>query len=126
MGGVIGESIESVGGARGGCEPTVDVANSGLHVGAGLDAREIRDVDSAADCGVGVAGGEYAGRVASGLETAVLRTQAKQALVGMGWKPAVAAPAVATAAAALGTDAMLEELIFEALRRCPRPASQAC
>jgi hypothetical protein len=49
--------------------------------------------------------------------------QAKDALVGLGWKPKIAAAAVQAAAGALGESAALEALIFEALRRCPRHAS---
>jgi hypothetical protein len=48
--------------------------------------------------------------------------QAKQALVGMGWKPKIAAVAVQAAASALGEGVALEKLIFESLRRCPRVA----
>ncbi|HET9624578.1 MAG TPA: HNH endonuclease signature motif containing protein [Kofleriaceae bacterium] len=50
--------------------------------------------------------------------TAVTRTQAKDALTGLGWKPAVAVRAVDAAIEALGRDAALERVIFEALRRC--------
>jgi hypothetical protein len=49
-------------------------------------------------------------------------TQAKEALVGMGWKPKIATAAVQAAASALGENVAIEKLIFEALRRCPRPA----
>ena len=56
----------------------------------------------------------------SQLDVAVLRTQSKEALVGLGWKPVIATAAVAAACAALGTEVTLEQLIFEALRRCPR------
>ena len=55
------------------------------------------------------------------LDSAIVRTQAKEALVGLGWKPAIAQAAVAAASAALGAEATLERLIFEGLRRCPRP-----
>lgn len=55
------------------------------------------------------------------LDAAILRTQAKAALTGLGWKPAIAHAAVAAAAAAQGEDVTLEHLIFEALRRCPTP-----
>jgi HNH endonuclease len=55
------------------------------------------------------------------LDGAILRTQAKAALIGLGWKPATAHAAVAEAAAAQGTDVALEHLIVEALRRCPVP-----
>jgi hypothetical protein len=62
-------------------------------------------------------------RARSRLNVAVLRTQSKEALVGLGWKPAIATAAVAAASAALGTEVTLERLIFEALRRCPRPTA---
>jgi Holliday junction resolvasome RuvABC DNA-binding subunit len=52
----------------------------------------------------------------------VLRTQAKEALMGLGWKPAVAVRAVDAALDALGSEAALERVIFEALRRCSQPA----
>jgi len=51
----------------------------------------------------------------------MVRTLAREALVGLGWKPAVAGPAVAAAVAALGAEVSLERLIFESLRRCPMP-----
>jgi hypothetical protein len=51
------------------------------------------------------------------------RAQAKEALVGMGWKPKIAAAAVQAAASALSEDVAIEKLLFEALRRCPRPVS---
>ncbi len=57
------------------------------------------------------------------LDAAILGAQAKEALVGLGWKPAMAQAASAAASAALGTGATLERLIFEALRRCPKPTS---
>jgi hypothetical protein len=59
--------------------------------------------------------------VAKNLDAAILRTQAKAALTGLGWKPAIAHAAVAAAAAAQGADVTLERLIFESLRRCPVP-----
>jgi Holliday junction resolvasome RuvABC DNA-binding subunit len=55
------------------------------------------------------------------LDAAILHTQAKAALTGLGWKPALAHAAVDAAAAAQGPDVTLERLIFEALRRCPVP-----
>jgi hypothetical protein len=54
------------------------------------------------------------------LDVAVLRIQAKDALVIAGWKPTVARAAVAAAAETLGVDATLERLIFESFRRCPK------
>jgi hypothetical protein len=53
------------------------------------------------------------------LDAAILRTQAKAALTGLGWKPAIAHTAVAAAAEAQREGVTLERLIFEALRRCP-------
>jgi Holliday junction resolvasome RuvABC DNA-binding subunit len=58
---------------------------------------------------------------ASKLDAAILRTQAKAALTGLGWKPAIAHAAVAAAAAAQGAGVTLERLIFESLRRCSAP-----
>jgi hypothetical protein len=56
---------------------------------------------------------------ASTLDAAVLRAQTKDALVGLGWKPAIACAAVAAASTAMGPEVTLERLIFEALRQCP-------
>jgi Holliday junction resolvasome RuvABC DNA-binding subunit len=55
------------------------------------------------------------------LDATIVRTQTKAALVHLGWKPAIAQAAVAAAWAALGAEAPLERLLFEALRRCSRP-----
>ena len=55
----------------------------------------------------------------SRLDVAILRTQSKEALVGLGWKPAIATAAVAEASVTLDAEATLESLIFEPLRRCP-------
>jgi hypothetical protein len=59
----------------------------------------------------------------SRLDLAVLRVEARAALIQLGWKPAIAQAAVAAALAALGADATLERLIFESLRRCPIPGA---
>ncbi|MGH7633281.1 MAG: HNH endonuclease signature motif containing protein [Gemmatimonadaceae bacterium] len=111
----------------------------GAHVGAGprlpgsmteVDARVATsgEFTTRPDAHVGVmtsAGPvENAGARVSGtrrLEAAILRTQAKAALTGLGWKPAIAHAAVAAAAEAQGEDVTLERLIFESLRRCPTP-----
>jgi Holliday junction resolvasome RuvABC DNA-binding subunit len=45
--------------------------------------------------------------------------QARDALVGLGWKPAIARAAVDEAWVHVGPDAAVELLIREALRRCP-------
>jgi hypothetical protein len=59
---------------------------------------------------------------ASKLDAAILHTQAKAALTGLGWKPAIAHAAIAAAvASAQGVEVTLERLIFESLRRCPAP-----
>ena len=56
-------------------------------------------------------------------DIAAKRTQARDALVGLGWKPPIARAAVDEAMSHVGREAALEALIFEALRRCPRPAT---
>jgi hypothetical protein len=58
---------------------------------------------------------------ASKLEAAIMRAQAKDALVSLGWTPAIATASVAAAAAMLGQQTPLERLLREALRRCPLP-----
>jgi len=64
---------------------------------------------------------EPAAEAATKLDMAMLRAQARDALVALGWKPAIARAAVDDAASHMGHDASLEQLIREALRRCPRP-----
>jgi hypothetical protein len=89
----------------------VSDVTSGARVGAHVGAP---DVTSGARVSAHVG-------VGSELDAAIVRTQAKAALTGLGWKPAIATAAVAAAAAAHGAGASLERLIFEALRRCPAP-----
>lgn len=50
-----------------------------------------------------------------------VRAEAKDALVGLGWNPTSARAAVDAALDELGPDTRLDRLIFEALRRCPKP-----
>jgi len=50
-----------------------------------------------------------------------MRAQARDALVGLGWKPGIARAAVDDALARVRPDVRIEELIREALRRCPIP-----
>ena len=57
------------------------------------------------------------------LDVAVRRAQTKGALIALGWKPAIASAAVATALATVGSHATLDQLIREALRQCPRPSA---
>ncbi|MDQ3336537.1 MAG: HNH endonuclease [Myxococcota bacterium] len=64
---------------------------------------------------------EVPSHVGSRLDDAIVRTQARDALVGLGWKPNIARAAVEEALSHVGRDPALEELIREALRRCPRP-----
>jgi hypothetical protein len=84
------------------------------------DANRVTASVVAPDVTSGASVGAHVG-AASELYAATLRTQAKAALTGLGWKPAIATAAVAAAAAAQGAGASLERLIFEALRRCPAP-----
>ena len=57
---------------------------------------------------------------AARLDAAVYRVQARDALVGLGWKPAIARAAVDEACAHVDATATIETVIREALRRCPR------
>jgi hypothetical protein len=98
-------------------------ASGDAHVGV---AAENKGAPASGDAHVGVAAETLGPRdlnasTPSKLDVAVFRTQAKEALVGLGWKSAIAQAAVAAASASLGTQATLEPLIFEALRRCPQP-----
>jgi hypothetical protein len=91
------------------------------HVG-GIDAFRVADADTGVDSTMlSVAETGIDGKT-SRTSAAVLRTQAKAALIGLGWRPGVAHAAVA-AAATQGTDMTLERLIFESLRRCPKPTA---
>jgi hypothetical protein len=60
-------------------------------------------------------------KTVSRLDAAILCTQARAALTGLGWKPAIAREAVDAAVAVKGAEMTLERLIFESLRRCPIP-----
>jgi len=53
--------------------------------------------------------------------TVVIQTQARDALVGLGWRPGIARTAVEEACAHVGVDITIDVLIREALRRCPKP-----
>jgi Holliday junction resolvasome RuvABC DNA-binding subunit len=89
--------------ARAGTENAVVRA----HVGAASSETPRNDNDSSAAS-------------ATKLQLATLRTQAKQALVGLGWKPAIAIPAVDAALVGQRAELTLEQVVHEALRRCPR------
>jgi hypothetical protein len=98
---------------------------TGAHVGAGA-APSSTTRTGAHDLGAGAVPnsatrtGAHVG-APSKVECAILCTQAKTALTGLGWKPAIAHAAVTAAAAAQGPEVTLERLIFESLRRCPVP-----
>ncbi len=62
---------------------------------------------------------------ATRLDETIARTQAREALVGLGWKPGIARAAVDEACSQVGATAPLDVLIREALRRCPKPVSAA-
>jgi Holliday junction resolvasome RuvABC DNA-binding subunit len=53
-----------------------------------------------------------------GAAVSTVAADAREALVGLGWKPAIARAAVAAALAELDEDAPLPQVIREALRRC--------
>jgi len=90
----------------------IEVRRPGAHVGARDAATPVARPGAYADA-------------ASKLDGAIVRAQAKAALIGLGWKSTIAHAAVAAAAAALGTELALERLIVEALRRCPIPSDLA-
>jgi hypothetical protein len=112
-----------------------DLANGGTHVGdlhaehvatapmQTMDRGIMGEMQATAAPSDQAADDASGSVVPSKLGTAVLRAQAKQALVGMGWKAAIAESSVSAALAALGPAVPLERLIFEALRRCPRPSA---
>jgi hypothetical protein len=60
-------------------------------------------------------------RASSAFDATVTRTQARDALVGLGWKPHIAKAAINAACAEIGDLVPVEVLIREALRRCPKP-----
>jgi len=52
---------------------------------------------------------------------AAIRTQAREALVALGWKPGIARAATDEAITHVGADVPIEAVIRAALRRCPKP-----
>jgi hypothetical protein len=62
--------------------------------------------------------------VGAKIEDAMACTQAKAALIQLGWRPAIASAAVKSAVQVIGNrgEIELEKLIVEALRRCPQRA----
>jgi hypothetical protein len=87
--------------------PTTSAADTSAHVGApGASSRA-------------PAGAEV--KTVSKLDAAIVCSDARAALTGLGWKPAIARAAVEAAFVARGAEVTLERLIFESLRRCPPP-----
>ncbi len=58
---------------------------------------------------------------ATKIDDTTVRVQAHKALVALGWKSGIARTAVESACAHVGSDAEIEVVIREALRKCPRP-----
>ncbi|HEX7841240.1 MAG TPA: HNH endonuclease signature motif containing protein [Kofleriaceae bacterium] len=119
------EGVTSIGGGAHVGAPNVatSVASTGASVGTADATAPVADQDvhaSAASVTTSVARSAHVGG-ASKLDAAILRAQAKAALTGLGWKPAVAHAAVSAAVATQGAEVTLEQLIFESLRRCPVP-----
>ena len=104
------------------------VASGNAHVGASASGTAHAHVSASvnananAHMGASASGTAHVGAPTK-LDAMIIRTQAKEALIGLGWKPAIAQTAVSAAVAALGVETTLELLIFESLRRCPRPVS---
>jgi hypothetical protein len=98
----------------------IEIANATTHV----DAADVPNVNTGTHAGAGsmriVSASAHVG-ASSKLDAAILRSQAKTALTGLGWKPAIAHAAVAAAAAGAAPDVTLEQLIRAALRHCPVP-----
>jgi hypothetical protein len=57
------------------------------------------------------------------LDAAIFCSQARDALVSLGWRPAIARATVDAAWSHAGPQVTLETLVREALRRCPKPRS---
>ncbi|HEX2690745.1 MAG TPA: hypothetical protein VHN14_29215, partial [Kofleriaceae bacterium] len=98
----------------------IEIANSGAHV----DAADVPSANTSAHVGAGSMKIMSAGAqesASSKLDAAILRTQARTALTGLGWKPAIAHAAVTAAAAGAAPDVTLEQLIYASLRHCPVP-----
>jgi hypothetical protein len=102
----------------------IEIANATTHV----DAADVSSANTSAHVSVGrmkiVNAGAHMGG-SSKLDAAIFCTEAKAALTGLGWKPAIAHAAVTAAAAGAAPDVTLEQLIFAALRHCPVPKTRA-
>ena len=90
-------------------EHTRSTASPGIASAAVLKPTDRPQTDAIASAHVGT----------TKRDRAILEAQAKAALVGLGWKSAIARGAIAATLAESGHDLPLERLIFESLRRCP-------
>jgi HNH endonuclease len=119
-----------------GCDD-VRLANSGAHVGATRErisrrvatASERGDHAGADDEGRRERSAKHAGADDEGrgersakLEAAMVVADAKSALRKMGWEPRIVRDVVAAAVSVAGANATLEQVVAEALRRCPHGA----
>jgi hypothetical protein len=107
-------------GAHVGVDAADQAGTAVLEVGSRANDRAAQHPD--ADAHVGAVRARSTGheQAASKLDAAILCTQAKAALIGLGWRPSIAQAAV-SAAIAQDEGVTLERLIFESLRRCPVP-----
>jgi HNH endonuclease/RuvA, C-terminal domain len=108
-------------GAPGAMSSAADEPEHAAHVGAPRKHGVVADGTGESGATSGVPNASCHASAPSKLDQAIVYTQTKQALLQLGWKPNIAQAAVAAAAAALGDEPTLEQLVVEALRRCPRP-----
>jgi hypothetical protein len=101
--------------------PSNEMDAASMAVTDGPHADMSRNAHVGAKVRISIAGNSAERQAPTALDMATFRSQAKDALVSLGWKPAIARSAVAAAVAALGPETTLERLIFESLRRCPMP-----
>jgi HNH endonuclease/RuvA, C-terminal domain len=110
--------------ARRSAEPRSSSGTAAAHVSSHAHVSAVANAHASVQAGAHVDApmtpGAHVG-ASTKLDVAVLRTQAKDALTMLGWKPATAQTAVAAAWTELGPEPTLERLIFEALRRCHQP-----
>jgi Holliday junction resolvasome RuvABC DNA-binding subunit len=91
-------------------------AERSAHVGATEAAGEL-----GAHVGATNRAATRTGRAANAFDATVTRTQARDAVVALGWKPHIAKAAIRDACAAIGDLVPVEVLIREALQRCLKP-----
>jgi hypothetical protein len=81
----------------------------------------LEEVASGAGTGALPTSPRTSGRAGAKLDAAIVRSQAHDALVSLGWKAGTARAAVDAAWSHAGPRVTLEALVREALRRCPKP-----